>query len=740
MNLLFSYNHVFFAFVHWPLRDLKRVVNRLWRYAMEYKSVLADEKTFLARMLQKIKIMIAKLEVQSAEAEKELDYLCKTLSPEATDYYLILPVAQQLARQYAQELSDITKISSNPYFGKIIFSYDAESADRKLYIGKKGIFDMDTSVDQTLSIIDWRAPIAEVYYNSRLGRTSYCAPDETYDLDLKLKSTLKIRDSELQSIYDVDVVANDQLLVDYLSKNKDTVLNEIIATIQEDQNKIIRKSLKKNIIVQGVAGSGKTTVALHRISYLLYTYKENLTYENVYLIASNALFLHYITSMLPDLDVPVIRQGTMQEILLDTIREYEPNFPQLSRLADAYKDIYQNETFIGRYKSFIHALQDGIFCENDISFLDIILLSGQQIGDIANRRQMTLFEKAQEADALLTDSVKSQKSRIISYMLSNKNADERVISVLATIFKLPSDHIFEYDLERSYGRLLAYYKNYYTRKLKKLGCKRLFQQFTNFSGTHYTLNDLACCLLFLIELKGPSGLTNIRHVVIDEAQDFSTVVYFALRSMLKNATFTLSGDVMQNISQNGLHRWDEIKNEVFDENAEYLELLKSYRNTIEISAFTQMVIEYIIGRPFPIQPVIRHGESVSVHSFASAGQRLAQVEEILKEYATDDGHINAIICKTDEAAAKLYSALNNCANVAMLDANEQILEHKNYIMALKHSKGLEFDGVILWDFDEYSLSPDSLDYKLLYVAMTRALHQLHIFSNNPAVLAFADHP
>ncbi len=200
-----------------------------------------------------------------------------------------------------------------PYFGRIDIK-DNDREEETFYIGKGGVM-KDTT---TIMVVDWRAPLANVYYENGLGECSYIAPDKIkITIDLKKKRTFEIDGEKLIDYFDSEVVTNDDLLTKYLAKNKEAVLGEIIATIQKEQNDIIRKSPYRNMIVQGVAGSGKTTVAMHRISYILYNYAEDFKPEDFYIIGSNHILLNYITGVLPDLDVHGVKQMTMDSSLSD---------------------------------------------------------------------------------------------------------------------------------------------------------------------------------------------------------------------------------------------------------------------------------------------------------------------------------------------------------------------------------------------------------------------------------------
>ena len=204
-----------------------------------------------------------------------------------------------------------------PYFARIDFARDGEKNVEKLYIGKVGVMDEDNNN----ITIDWRAPISSMYYDSNLGRTSYEAPEGTCTGEMLVKRQYEIEDGKLQSFQDVDTVSNDDLLKPYLEASVDNRLRNIVSTIQVEQNAIIREPIAKNVIVQGVAGSGKTTVALHRIAYLVYNNRERINPEQYLVIGPNKFFVNYISSVLPDLDVDNVNQLTYLELCQKSINE-----------------------------------------------------------------------------------------------------------------------------------------------------------------------------------------------------------------------------------------------------------------------------------------------------------------------------------------------------------------------------------------------------------------------------------
>ena len=217
-----------------------------------------------------------------------------------------------------QDLRRAEQARKKPYFGRIDFRDKKLKKDEVYYIGRSVIADNPAEPE----VIDWRAPIASVYYDAALGDVSYSVKGEgKYDITLSRKRTYEIENDELKDFYDSDVVANDELLTKYLARNKKAVLGEIIATIQQEQNEVIRKKPQHNMIVQGAAGSGKTTVAMHRISYILYNYEQEFAPEDFYIVGSNQVLLNYITGVLPELNVYGVSQMTMEQLFVRLLYE-----------------------------------------------------------------------------------------------------------------------------------------------------------------------------------------------------------------------------------------------------------------------------------------------------------------------------------------------------------------------------------------------------------------------------------
>lgn len=693
---------------------------------MEYSSNHKDELFHLEKTKEILKSNIEVLIGRAKRALEVLEEMAMLYAEGDAGFLIEIPAAQERYNLAQKEVVDNEKALSSPYFGKVIFEFDDVvngSGDFTFYFGKQGMHDLSTE-NSKYTITDWRAPVAEIYYTSKLGSTCYHAPKGQIDVDLKLKTTIKIKNGELISLYDADVVTNDELLTEYLSQNKDVVLNEIIATIQEDQNAIIRRPLGSNLIVQGVAGSGKTTVALHRIAYLIYNFKEVLSYKNICLIASNKLFLSYVTGMLPDLDVPDIKQYTITELLINSIKAYQPKFScKLKDVDEDLNPIYSNTTYVQGFREYINNKMYEIFYKEDVTLFGITYMDNEEIQRVVKATNIDWLEKAKILDSRIKERIVENKVAILTHcakiVKTDKGAEE-VDELFGLKGRLPLQDV----LDQKFLSFTNKFKNIFTKEVKFNTPKKLFIEFTNSNYKKFDNNDLSCLLEIYTVIHGVEYLPDYRHIVIDEAQDFSIAIYSTLRACYPKATFTLVGDIMQNIKTTGLESWDILKNDVL-EKTEYASLVKSYRNTIEITNFAQKAVKTLAGLEIEIEPIIRHGEQVKVFPFITPPEKLEDLIEITQSFESKNFKLNAVICREETEAEKVYAMLSKYVKVNLLDTNNDKLQTGTYVMSVANAKGLEFDCVCVWDYDLY----EKVEVNKLYVALTRPLHQLYVFSN-----------
>ena len=421
-------------------------------------------------------------------------------------------------------------------------------------------------------VVDWRAPVANAYYENGLGECSYHAPDgRELPIRLDLKRTYEIDQGKLLDYFDTEVIANDELLTKYLAKNKQAVLGEIIATIQKEQNDIIRKTPYHNIIVQGVAGSGKTTVAMHRISFILYNYAERFRPEDFYIVGSNRILLEYITGVLPDLDVYGIRQMTMEQLFVRLLYEDwdEQSCSILENTAAA-----QGSMDRGTFGWFQALTEFGVRIEAERICMDSVVLDRMQFVEGLKGGVEGVFDE-REGEPQPTDLVELLSGKAIRDYVEQTNASVQTkINMLneRLIIKIKDEFLkngLRYS-EKERKAILKEYRGYFGKKIFDISIFELYQRFlleqkekgyeVSVPEQAYDVYDLAALAYLYKRMKETEVISEAHHVVIDEAQDYGMMAYAVLKYCMKDCTYTVMGDVSQNIHFGfGLADWEELR-------------------------------------------------------------------------------------------------------------------------------------------------------------------------------------
>ena len=597
------------------------------------------------------------------------------------------------------EIASLEKAKLKPYFARIDFKSDINDI---CYIGKKGVIDYDNNI----ITVDWRAPISSLYYDSNIGTAEYNAPEGIVKGELILKRQYTIEDSHLIGFNDVDTVSNDELLKPYLSASADNRLKNIVSTIQSEQNKIIRENINKNLVIQGVAGSGKTTVALHRIAYLVYNNRDLYKPSDYMVIGPNKFFVSYISSILPDLDVNGVTQNTLDELFLSYVKEDYKIINSLDKITD--KDDYSKFRVSLKLKNIIDEYFDNlqIIPNEDLKINNVKIIDKKIILDIYNDLNKNMFEsvksKIERCLLLLNKYIEVNKNQIISKLIKD-DVDKKVINELKNNIGT--------HLKKHFTVLNKKVKNIYIEILNNLNYDT-----KDINKNIIEVEDIPAMLYIKFKLNGSSEFDKYRHIVIDEAQDYGQFAFYVLKKMFKNATFSIYGDLAQSLySYRSVSDW-KCLNDIFN-NLEILKLNKSYRTTIEIMNEANRINELLnLDKAIP---VIRHGDSVEHLNKCKINDIIDMVGGLKKRYNTI-----AIITKSNLEAKKLYVALKDKINLNLITSDNLNYNNDINILPSYLSKGLEFDGVILVDneFDKNCI----IDLKLFYVAMTRALHKLSI--------------
>ena len=707
------------------------------------------------------------------EAYVELDHLDSSLS------YVRILTNTKFLDVLEKNYDGLVRSRRKPYFSRIDFQSDGSNQLEKLYIGKMSLPNVE---DDTPLIVDWRSPIASVYYDGRLGNVTYNTPAGTQRGELYLKRQYTIIDGELQNILDVDITTTDTFLQAALGENKDNRLKDIVSTIQAEQNEIIRADIAKPLIVQGAAGSGKTTIALHRIAYLIYTYEETFDPDNFLIIAPNRLFLNYISEVLPELGVEQVRQTTFIDLVYDLSGiKYKLASPdeKLIRFITDNKEIKAGELVLLRrisefkgsllfrdmINSYVAYLEQKFIPEQDFTLEQHTIFTADEIRRmfLTDFSYLPLYKRIPEVKKALSNKLKRYKSSVIKEVevyydkhieklrRNTEPSEERRQRIVALIDardkkveslkKAAKTAVAKYISLLPKKDVMYYYRELAAtpENLMKYCSETLDSEFVAFICRHnqallnkkvIEYEDLTPLMYLKHRIFGFDKKISIKYVVIDEAQDFSLFQLYALKELFNTELFTILGDLAQGIhSYRGIRNWKDVVEKVFASGkCRYLTLEQSYRTTVEIMNAANGILNMSrISGIVPAKPVVRHGDKPVVYRFTKKDRMIGALEKRVHVLKNNNYNTIALICKTAEECCSLKKLLDMGGKVAvkLLSSDDISYEGGTVIVPSYLAKGLEFDSVIICSWEEdYFI--DELDLKLLYVAMTRALHSLDV--------------
>ncbi len=703
------------------------------------------------KLEQTIKIISELLGIEQKELERVYN-----------DYSREIDERLRVANFRKNHIKVLEKASSNPYFARIDFKAITDSDFKEIYIGRNGI-----SKDGKVLITDWRAPISSLYYDSSTGKTSYKSPTGDVLGEVALKRQYDIENGKLIEYFDVDLVSSDNLLQKYLNANNDSRLKSIVATIQSEQNDIIRRPIDENVIIQGVAGSGKTTVALHKIAYLVYNYINSVKQSQYLVIGPNPVFIKYIKTVLPDLDVSGVSQLTFEQFAKDYIGEeieINPSNKKISAsIAGKSNDIDKFKSsmlYKNMLENFFELYLKGIVSK-PLKLNDFVVLTEEEMAPIFARaleeQHATLQGRVDATIERLIDYVKNNVDSILTRyneyennLFKNASLEEReslrkkFIKERIEIQKNCSATIRKYfakavlspiKLYRLFISMLDDFNIYGYKKINELKKTTM----ANIKENKYDFEDLAALLYLKLRTEPNRQYSNIKHTVIDEAQDLGIFNFYVLKKCLPTSTFSIFGDLAQSIyDYRGIDNWDEVNSLIFNNKANIVNFNKSYRTTASIMNVADAISESInLGKS---DLVVRQGLPVSFDEAPTSNELVEQIANKIKEYKEKGYKTIAVISKTDLLSRYINDDLRELGivipNVTEKD-DVSLDEFSVCTISNQLAKGLEFDAVILNNVNDKIYSCDStLDMKLLYVAVTRALHELDITYNGklPEVL------
>jgi len=627
-----------------------------------------------------------------------------------------------------------------PYFARIDFTPDGS-----LYIGKTTVTD---ERGRTV-VVDWRAPVSSLYYESRLGETSYLCPEGEVSGILTRKRQLFIEDGVLTGLEDIDVLSDDELLIPFLSLRSDTRLRDIISTIQAGQNRVIRAPADVPLLVQGAAGSGKTTVALHRAAYLAYTHGKKIAPSGFVILGPSSFFLGYISGVLPGLGVEEARQQTYEQFVRDFLRvrlKVEDPAARFERIllgqeADDVPKYKSSPAFRAALDRHLAALTRRALPKSPLKTGAFTVCSYKELLEmfqvtlaprpLAERKALMknrLLYLCRERAGKIIAAIDGERRRKIAALRDANLPPEEFRAGKARI--IGEHEAAVSDLSRGGGKAVAAYLS----RVEIPAAAAAYDEFLAGeamprSGKSYEYEDLAPLLYLSLRLHGAGRAKAAFHLIVDEAQDYSPFQLAAVREALGHPSCTLLGDLPQGIyDYRGVPSWGDLLGGTAGEPYETHELSMSYRATVEIMDAALAVLDRL--GPLPVarpKPVIRHGPPVEYRSTVSLVERAGEAAEAALGMAAE-GYANvAVVCRTSLTCEKLAGRLRTrIPGLHCVTSRDQNYPGSILLIPAALTKGLEFDGVVIADASDYGDAPR--DIKLLYVAMTRAMHKLVVLT------------
>lgn len=674
---------------------------------MAFNQTEKQEKEYLKQIISFLKKVIGNTDASVKDHVDTLaEYKDYIWSNKDIDPHEIRSMRESILNHFALGESVInkhkrlTKILAIPYFGRIDFLEKKENSKvMPIYIGIHTFYDPES---RATLIHDWRAPVSSMFYDHELGEAGYRSPSGEIKGVISLKRQYRIRGGKMEFMIESALTVHDDILQKELSSNADDKMKNIVATIQREQNQIIRNEDIRTLIIQGVAGSGKTSIALHRIAYLLYTFRDSISSKDILIISPNKVFSDYISNVLPELGEETVPETSMEQILSGVLEhkyKYQTYFGLVNELLEkpssslidriAYKASFG---FISELDKFILHIENTYFKAADVKLTKYITIPAPFIEEQYLRFNRYPIRRRFDAMAdYMLDMLKIQYTFTVT--TTGRNLLKKEIRLM---FAGNND--------------IQVYKDFF----KWTNNPEMFKMR---KGHTLEYSDLAPLAYLHLALEGNGNQPfRVKHLLIDEMQDYSPIQYKVIQKLFP-CRKTVLGDAGQSVNPYGSSTAETIQKSLTA--SEIMKLCKSYRSTFEITDFAQK-----IHPNAELEPVARHGEKPQILQFGSAVEELSGIMGLISTYRKSGYKSLGIICKTEQQARKMADMLKSYANdISFLSSQSSAFVQGIVITSAHMAKGLEFDEVIIPQTDERNYRSE-IDKSMLYVAVTRAMHRL----------------
>ncbi|WP_010664129.1 HelD family protein [Marinilabilia salmonicolor] len=666
-----------------------------------------EERSYLEEVKEKLQTAIDRIDKNVQEYAKEVQAQKDYLWEHKTGMDHVEKVAvHQSVRQSSltgeaavEKKKRLRKLMQSPWFGRFDFKEQGAQKALPVYVGVHPYYDEEQKDNL---VYDWRAPVSSMFYDFELGAAYYEAPSGKVEGEITLKRQFRIRFGEMEYMLESSLNIHDEVLQRELGKASDDKMKHIVATIQRDQNAIIRNEDSRVLIIQGVAGSGKTSIALHRIAFLLYRFRESISSKDILILSPNKVFADYISNVLPELGEERIPEIGMEELahqLLDKKVRFQTFFEQVSLLLEKEDEEFRNRIQFKSTFEFVNKLNEYLtYIENNYFEPEMLMVQRNPIPDsyisdkFKSLHRVPIFSRFNE----IVSHIERDVLFFNQYEITGKERNE-LRKKVKNMFRITN--------------LRELYKDFY----QWLGESEMFK-YARASIFEYP--DVFPLTYMKLKLEGFKSFSHVKHLLVDEMQDYTPVQY-AVLSRLLPCKKTILGDANQSVNPFSSSNSDAIA-KVFP-GADCMLLNKSYRSTSEIARFAQKI------RPdSDLEVVERHGEAPSVECFKTRRAQTDRIKAVIDKFEQSDYHSLGIVCKTQKQAARIYKSLEDSYDRILLLTAETGAFGQGVVVTSSHmAKGLEFDQVIIPDADADNYN-NEVDRGLLYIACTRAMHHLNL--------------
>ena len=674
---------------------------------MAFNQTEKQEKEYLKQIISFLKKVIGNTDASVKDHVDTLaEYKDYIWSNKDIDPHEIRSMRESILNHFAlgesviNKRKRLTKILAIPYFGRIDFLEKKENSKvMPTYIGIHTFYDPES---RATLIHNWRAPVSSMFYDHELGEAGYRSPSGEIKGEISLKRQYRIRGGKMEFMIESALTVHDDILQKELSSNADDKMKNIVATIQREQNRIIRNEDIRTLIIQGVAGSGKTSIALHRIAYLLYTFRDSISSKDILIVSPNKVFSDYISNVLPELGEKTVPETSMEQILSGVLEhkyKYQTYFGLVNELLEkpssslidriAYKASFG---FISELDKFILHIENTYFKAADVKLTKYITIPAPFIEEQYLRFNRYPIRRRFDAMAdYMLDMLK------IQYAFTVTTAGRNLLKKEIRLMFAGNNDI------QVYKDFFKWTNNPGMFKMRK--------------GHTLEYSDLAPLAYLHLALEGNGNQPfRVKHLLIDEMQDYSPIQYKVIQKLFP-CRKTVMGDAGQSVNPYGSSTAETIQKSLTA--SEIMKLCKSYRSTFEITDFAQK-----IHPNAELEPVAQHGEKPQILQFGSAVEELSGIMGLISTYRKSGYKSLGIICKTEQQARKMADMLKSYANdISFLSSQSSAFVQGIVITSAHMAKGLEFDEVIIPQTDERNYRSE-IDKSMLYVAVTRAMHRL----------------